>query len=415
MRLAQAPAPKAVPFFGHVLDAWKDPVRLLVESAREHGDFVRFRFGPFDYALVSGPEDIHHVLVERAKAYRKSRGYDGIKLVLGDGLLTSEGEQWRKQRKGMQPAFHHERVRKMAETMAAFGHKTLEEWSVAPPGEVHAEMMRLTFRIAGATLFGADLAGDSEEFARALAVALRFADDYSVQVVKRPLWLPTSSNRRFREALRVLDRVVYRIIAERRASGQHGEDLLGLMLDAGMSDRELRDEVLTLLTAGHETTAVALTWAIWLLAQHPDEQEKLGDDAAVERVVSEAMRLYPPAWVFERVAVENDVVGGFDVPAGTTLIMAPYVLHRSPKYWDEPEAFRPDRWKTPPREGVYLPFGDGPRVCIGKSFALIEAKILLGILARACRFELTSTAPVPLEPGITLRPAAAVPVRIVRR
>jgi cytochrome P450 len=182
-----------------------------------------------------------------------------------------------------------------------------------------------------------------------------------------------------------------------------------------MSDRELRDEVLTLLTAGHETTAVALTWAIWLLAQHPEEQEKLGDDAAVERVVSEAMRLYPPAWVFERVAIENDVVGGFDVPAGTTLIMAPYVLHRSPKYWDEPEAFRPDRWKTPPREGVYLPFGDGPRVCIGKSFALIEAKILLGILARACRFELTSTAPVPLEPGITLRPAAAVPVRIVLR
>src|SRR5581483_5748139 len=138
MRLVEAPAPRGVPFFSHVLDAWKDPVRLLVDSARAHGDFVRLRFGPFDYALVSGPEDIHHVLVERPKAYRKSRGYDGIKLVLGDGLLTSEGEQWRKQRKGMQPAFHHERVRKMAETMAAFGQRTLEEWSVAPPGEVHA-------------------------------------------------------------------------------------------------------------------------------------------------------------------------------------------------------------------------------------------------------------------------------------
>lgn len=418
--LRTAPGPRGVPFFGNVLRAWKDPLGLIEDAARDHGDFVRLRFGPYDYVLLGSPRDIHHVLVENARSYVKSRGYDGVKLVLGQGLLTSEGEHWRKQRKLMQPAFHRERLRHFGEVMATLTDETLAAWRASDSAfDLHSEMMKLTFRIAGQTLFGCELADEADEFGAALSVALKFADQYAQKVVPLPLWVPTASNRHFRQAMAVLDRVVYRIIGERRASGRHGEDLLGMLLDAGMNDQELREEVMTLLLAGHETTANALTWAIVLLARNPTEAERLDDDEAVERVVQEAMRLYPPAWIFERMATEDDVVGGFALEKGTTALIAPWLLHRSPKHWDAPERFDPDRWR-PERSagrdpGVYLPFGDGPRVCIGRAFAMMEAKIILGRLTRACRFEVLSTSPIEIDPGITLRPRGWVPARVTWR
>jgi cytochrome P450 len=439
--LAAAPSPRGLPLFGHVLDAWRDPIGLLTRSARELGDFVRFRFGPFDFVFLSASADIHRVLVENHKNYKKSRSYDGIRIVLGRGLLTSEGEHWKKQRRLAQPAFHHQRLKGFAATMAAATRDLVARWrDLTEPFDLHREMMRLTFRMVGLTLLSTDVEGDAVAFGRALDVALRWANEYGEQAVRIAPWFPTPKNLRYRRAKQTLDELVQRIIVERRNSGDPGSDLLGLLLAArdettgeGMSDEELRDEMLTLVLAGHETTANALTWAFYLLAKNPAVADKLRAEIRevlrdrepafedlprlvyAERVVQESMRLYPPAWALERAALADDVVGGYRIPARTTIVIAPYTMHRDPRCWDDPERFDPDRF-APDRFGdrqklAYLPFGDGPRICIGKGFAMMEAKIALVMIAQCFVVELCAPDAIGMEPAITLRPKRAVTVR----
>lgn len=452
----RAPGPRGLPWFGSVFPAWRDPLTLFLASRATYGDVVRFKFGPFQYYLVNDPSVVKHVLVDNPKAYTKSRNYLGLKVVLGEGLLTSEGDHWRRQRKLAQPAFHRDKLAGFASQMALATRDMLTRWEAegsAAPFCVHTEMMRLTFRIVGLTLFSADVDGDAKEVGQALDVAMRWANDYAESMFRIPPFIPTPANLRFKKAKKTLDAVVFGLIAERRAraaqTSEFGEDLLGMLMAAteepdgpsggqatartGMDDQQLRDEIITMILAGHETTANLLAWTFHLLSKHPDVERRvreearrvLGDrDPALDDVKSleytrlvleEALRLYPPAWVFERQAVTADTLGGHRIEPGAIVGLCPYVLHRHPDHWDNPEGFDPERFR-PERASTraryaYLPFGGGPRTCVGNHFAMMEAQILLAMIVREHRLELEPSHKVELEPLITLRPKNGIVVR----
>jgi cytochrome P450 len=413
----------------------------MARAVAEHGDIVQLRFGPRRYVVLNHPDAIRHVLVDQPKKYTKSRNYDGLKLVLGRGLLTSEGDLWRRQRKLAQPAFHHERLVGFADTMVRCTDSMLLRWSSMSEMDMHREMMRLTFRIVAKTLIGVEVEDHASVMAEALEVVVRFAEQYIKGLWPVPTWVPTVANVRFRRAMRTLDGLVQRIIEERRRSGPEGDDLLAMLLaardettGAPIDDRLLRDEVMTVVLAGHETTANALTWTWYLLAKHPavaarvrsEVEQLLGERTpvlsdlprmqTVTHVIQEALRLYPPAWTFERQAVVDDVVSGFDVPRGTMVGISPFLLHRSRAWWDAPEEFDPDRFTAErsmnrPRY-AYLPFGGGPRSCIGASFAMMEAQIVVAMVARRFALAVMSDRPPELELDVTLRPKAGLRMRV---
>ena len=438
------PGPRGVPLFGNVLDAWKDPLGMIMRSWRDYGDVVKLKFGPFDYLFLNDPDAIHHVLVDNAKNYTKSRNYQGLKLVLGEGLVTSEGDTWRKQRKLVQPAFHRERLAGFAQSMATDTASMLERWAARGDEsfDVHEEMMRLTFRIVGRTLFSTDVEVDAERIGPAVSAAIHHANDYAESIVRMPQWLPTPANFRFKKAIATLDELVLRIIADRRQPGAtQPNDLLAMLMAAhddetkdGMSDRQLRDEMMTIILAGHETTANLLTWTWYLLSSHPDVARRLGVEVAevlgdraptlddlpklklTKMILEESLRLYPPAWAFERQAVAADVIAGYPVAAKTIIGIAPYTMHRHPKYWENPEGFDPERFSPERSEGrpkyAYLPFGGGPRFCIGNGFAMMEAQIIVAMIAQQHRLALVPGHPIVLDPTITLRPKHGVRVTL---
>jgi len=446
-----APGPKGVPWFGSTLRAWKDPLDLFLESQATYGDIVRFRFGPFTYYLVNDPDVVKHVLVDNPKGYTKSRNYLGLKLVLGDGLLISEGDHWRRQRKLAQPAFHRDRLAGFARTMTECTRSTIDRWRIelsegaSETIDIHEEMMRLTFRIVGLTLLSADVDGSAKEVGKAMDVAMHFANDYAEALIRLPPSLPTPANLRFKKAMKTLDDVVFRIIAERRAMAgatkHFGDDLLGMLMEAtdegtdtGMDDKQLRDELITMVLAGHETTANLMAWTFHLLSKHPEIERRVRDEAVrvlgpdgdpkledvksleyTKRVLDEALRLYPPAWAFERQAIAADQLGPYPIEAGSIIGFSPYVLHRHPAFWENPEGFDPDRFLPERSAGrpryAYLPFGGGPRVCVGNHFAMMEAQIILAMIVRDFRMELVSSHPVVLDPMITLRPKHGIKMR----
>lgn len=446
---SRAPGPKGLPWLGSVLPAWKDPVSLFMQSRKDFGDVVRFKFGPYDYYLVNDPDVIRHVLVDGAKTYTKSRNYLGLKLVLGDGLLTSEGDFWRRQRKLAQPAFHRESMEEFAHQMSYATRAMLTRWEAEDAkGDAGsssdafcalAEMMRLTFRIVGLTLFSTDVDAEAQEVGQAMTVAMHHADDWAEALWNFPAWVPTPKNVRFKSAMKTLDSVVYRIIESRRADPTQKKDLLGMLMAAvdesgegGMTDKQLRDEVITLVLAGHETTANLLAWTFYLLSSRPEitarirEEAKavLGDRdpaladvprlAYTKMVLEEVLRLYPPAWAFERQSTTTDKLGAFDIAKGSIVGVSPYVLHRHPKFWENPEEFDPTRFsaeKSAARSRYsYLPFGGGPRMCIGNAFAMMEAQIILAMVARDYVLTKEPTHPVELDPRITLRPRHGIKV-----
>lgn len=447
------PGPPGMPFFGHVFRAWKDPLALMTSGHRAHGDVTAFYFGPLRYFLVNDPDAVHRVLLENRDNYTKSRNYRGLKLVLGEGLLTSEGEFWRRQRKLAQPAFHRESLERFARAMSRITREHLDAWKARPEGtvvDIHREMTALTFRIVGHTLCHTELGDETSELGEAITVCMKHANDYAEAIVRVPPWVPTYENLRFKRALSKLDAMIRRIIEERRAAvARRGSDearehdLLQMLMDATddagvehMTDQQLRDELLTLVLAGHETTANALSFAFHLLSRHPDVARRAADEARtvlaggeltmdrlkelafVGRVFDEALRLYPPAWIFERQAIGDDELAGFRVPSGTIVGIAPWTLHRNPKLWENPEGFDPDRFLPERRQSqsryAYLPFGGGPRVCIGNQFALMEAKIILAHVLAEHRLDLVPGERLELDPGITLRPRGGLHMALRR-
>jgi cytochrome P450 len=431
-----APGPRGHPLLGSLPRAQRDPIGLFLESFRQYGDVVRFRFGPKVAHLVSSPEGVNHVLAENNKNYGKqTRGYRNLRYVLGNGLLTSEGESWKRQRRIAQPAFHRQRIAGFAQAMVRAAEDTAASLE-ARRGEtvdMHHEMMRLTLRIVGETLLAYDPTDAADEVGAALAFLLGIANERASRVVAVPPAVPTRENRKFKRALATLDGVVLRMIAERRKKPGDRGDLLSMLMEArdaetgeAMDDRQLRDEAMTIFLAGHETTANALTFSWLLLSRFPaafrelraELDGALGGGApsledlprlvSVRRVLQESMRLYPPAWIIGRSANGADEIGGYLIPARSIVFVSPYVVHRHPRYWDNPEGFDPQRFATEPPRGAYLPFGGGPRMCIGNFFATMEAELVLATIARRLRFELAPGYPVELEPSITLRPRRGV-------
>ncbi len=439
---SKATGPKGLPLVGSLFDAWANPLEMMARGAREHGDVVKFRFAWLDYHLLVAPAAAHRVLVENAKAYHKSPNYAGLKVMLGEGLLTSEGEHWRRQRRLAQPAFHRDKIAGFVATMAACTEDMLARWEreASDVRDVHAEMMRLTLRIVGKTLLSADLEADAKQFGEALNVAIQWANQYVESIVRVPPWVPTPKNLRFRSAQRTIERVVMRVVDERRSSGAHEEDLLSMLMSATdessgerMSDKQLKDELLTLTLAGHETTANALSFTFDLLSRHPASLRRLREEAAAvlkgrpptledlprmpytKAVIEESLRLYPPAWVFERMALEDDEVLGIPIPKGSVVAVSPWVTHRSPTAFRNPEGFDPERFLEPDpsrHKLAYIPFGAGPRTCIGNVFALTEMQVILPIIVQRASLERLPGYEVELDPSVTLRPKNGLPMAV---
>jgi cytochrome P450 len=360
------------------------------------------------------------------------------RLLLGNGLLTSDGDSWLRQRRLAQPAFKPSRVAAYGETMVAYAERLIAGWKAGETRDLQPEMTRLTLEITAKTLFGADIGTDAADVGAALADALASFDVRVSSWFPLPYWVPTPTNRRLVKAVKRLDAIVYRIINERRAGGEDRGDLLSMLLQAqddeggAMSDKQLRDETMTLFLAGHETTALALTWTFYLLAQSADAEAKLRTELAAvlggrsptvadlprlrwtEHVVTESMRLYPPAYAFGREALADCEIGGYPVRKGTTLFLSQWVMHRDPRYYDEPERFLPERWagglmQRLPRF-AYFPFSGGPRQCIGDRFAMMEAVLIVAAVAQRYRFALVPGHPVVPKPSMTLRPQHGIKV-----
>lgn len=432
----------------NILRLLRDPLTALGDAHREFGDATTFRVGSLRFVSVADPAFAQHVLVRNHRNYIKSRSYQGLRLVLGNGLVTSEGEHWKRQRKLAQPAFHRGRLAKLADTIAQCVEERTTQWEhrASSTIDVHDEMMQLTLRIVGRALFGTDLGGgegsDLGALGPAVTTSLHKANEYAEALVRVPLWVPTPSNVRFARAKRLLDGIVHGIIEGRRSSGEQRDDVLGTLMAATdesgterMDDQQLRDEVMTLFMAGHETIATAMSWTFLLLHQHPEVTARVRDDLAsvlggrtpviddlaklpyLGQVIDESMRLYPPAWIVERQALDDDQLGPWRIPKGTTVAVSPWIMHRHPALWHEPLRFDPDRFAPGAIDRdkhAYLPFGAGPRICIGNHFALMEAKLILAIVLQRWSIELLDPAAVRPDPRVTLRPAGGMPARLHR-
>jgi cytochrome P450 len=443
----RAPGPRAIWPLGQLVQFRRDPLTFLARLAREYGDVARCKAGPQSIYLLNHPDHVRDVLVTHNARFKKGRALQRAKRLLGEGLLTSEGDFWRRQRRLAQPAFHRQRIDAYARVMVEYAVQSSSRWRDGQTLNLSEEMMRLTLAVVGKTLFDAEVESDADEVGAALTEVMNLFDYLMLPFSELLEKLPLPPQRRFLRARAQLDAVIYRIIEERRRSPEDRGDLLSTLLHAvdeegdrtGMTDEQLRDEVMTLFLAGHETTANALTWAFYLLAQNPEAESRLHEelDAVLEggrlpnaedyaalryteMVVSETMRLYPPAWGVGRLALEDHEVGGYLIPRGSLVLVSQYVMHRDPRFFADPERFDPERW-TPEAKAArpqfsYFPFGGGPRRCIGESFAWMEAVLILATLARRWRLRLIPGRTVEAQARITLRPGkGGVPVRAEER
>jgi cytochrome P450 len=425
-----------------MLQMTRRPLEFIERVHRAHGDVAGFSIAGQPIVLLSDPEQIRDVLVTHGRRFHKGRGLERAKMLLGEGLLTSEGEAHLRQRRLAQPAFHRARVAAYGTTMAEYAQRRVEGWRAGEAFDLAEEMGAYTLAVVGKTLFDADIEGEAPEIGEALSMALAAFNLSVLPFSELLLKLPFPVVRRFRRARARLDATVYRLIAERRASGEDRGDLLSMLLlaqdtegdGAGMSDVQLRDEAITIMLAGHETTANALTWALWLVATHPEvaarlhhEVDALGsgtlgaDDVGrlpyTRAVLAESMRLYPPAWILGRRALDAYDVGAHRLPARTVVLMSQWIVHRDPRWWPEAERFTPGRWlpggsanDAARPKFSYFPFGAGTRVCIGEQFAWMEGILALATVARRWRLEVVPGQRVEPQPIVTLRVRGGVRV-----
>jgi cytochrome P450 len=444
-RSVDAPGPPRRYPLQNWLALQRNPLRFL-EGVARHGDVARFRLGPVFVYLVNDPDLIRSVLVTRADAYHKGRALERARRLLGQGLLTSEGALHLRQRRLMQPAFHRERIAGYGETMVRYAGRAAERWKAGETIDVHKEMVALTLAIVGKTLFDADVEEEADEIGKALTEALElFQRLLMVPYGEFLEKLPIPSTLRFRSARRRLDATIARLIAERRRNPRDRKDLLTLLLLAqdtegdggGMTDTQLRDEAMTIFLAGHETTANAMAWTWHLLSQNPEAEGRLHEELDrvlegrapgvadlprlryTEMVLSESMRLFPPAWILGRRAIVDHELGGYRIPAGSIVLLSQWITHRDARYFPDPLRFDPQRFTAEAQAArpkfSYFPFGGGPRVCIGEGFAWMEGVLVLATIARRWRFLPVDGIPVTPAAMITLRPKSGLPMRIEAR
>ena len=423
-------------------DRRRDPLAFFTRLARDYGDVSLLTLFKFRTLFINHPGDIEDVLVNKARSFEKGRVMKANMRLFGAGLLTSEGDFWLRQRRLAQPAFHRARIALYGKTMVEYAERAIDRWKSGEVRDIHEEMMQITLQVVGKTLFNADLQRDAKEVGETLETLLKLAADFG-KTILIPLWVPTLRNLRARVGIRRIEKIIYRIIAQKRTEARDTGDLLSMLLavkdedGSRMTDKQLRDETITLFLAGHETTANALSWTIWLLAQHPEVEKKFHEEidfvfagrapnvediprlVYTGQVLTESMRLYPPAWGMARMVKEPVEVAGYKLEPGSGVALAQWVVHRDPRWFDEPEKFLPERWegdlaKRIPRFS-YFPFGGGPRQCIGNSFALMEATLILATIAEKFRFNLVKDHPVTPLASITLRPAHGIRATIEAR
>ncbi len=428
--------PKGYPLLGVAPLYAKDGLGFLTQTAKDYPGLARFKFAHWNVNLLSDPKYIKHVLQEGNKNYQKGKKYAELKHFLGNGLVTSEGDFWRKQRRLSQPSFSKERIAGFMKTMIEFTDRSIEKFKTQYSGknfDFSEEMMELTLGIVGETLLSKDLSDGSKEMGEALTYLIEEGNNRIRSAYNYPMWAPIPRNLKFKRCKQYVDKVLFEVIEERRNKPEEiHHDLLAMLMetedaDTGekMDDIQLRDEVTTMVFAGHETTALALTWAIHLISENPDVEKKIVEEIErvtggaplgmehvrqleyIMQVIDETLRLYPPAWIVARRAMNDEVMDGHQVFAEDNMFISPYVMGRSEKFWDNPEKFDPERFQKDKKKSidryVYFPFGGGPRLCIGNNFALMEMQIILGKLYQNFSFKKKEGfQPIP-DPLVTLR------------
>jgi cytochrome P450 len=443
MKKYPAPGPKGELIMGVMRDFNRDTL-AFIDRCHEYGDVVHTRFLWVHAYFIYNPHDIETLLTTNARSYRKAESLRSpfFHRLVGNGLVTSEGEFWRRQRRLAQPAFHRQRISSYGDIMVQYAQRMIDTWQDGEQRDLSRDMTRLTLEIVVKTLFNADVSRDADRIGQILTSLVKpFASQATLKWILDNR-LPTPEHRRYFNAVAEIDRIVFRIIAERRASGDDEGDLLSMLLQARdddgsrMSDSQLRDEVMTLFLAGHETTALALSWSWYLLASHPEAEKKfhaeldevLGGRTPdvsdlpklryTDLIAKETMRLYPPAYAVGREAIEDTELGGFPVPKGTQIFAFQWTTHRDPRYFDDPAAFKPERWENGLSEQLpkfaYFPFGGGPRQCIGNYFAMMEIVLLLATIGQRFRFSLLDEK-VEVLPVLSLRPKSGIKVRLHHR
>jgi cytochrome P450 len=438
------PGPPQQWLFGNLREFGRDRLETLSRWAREYGDLVWARFGPRVVLFLNHPDLVEEVLVNQNRKFIKHYRLRDATRTLGQGLLISEGEFWRGQRKLAQPAFHRERIAAYGILMVQLTERMLSTWADGQVRDAQDDMMRLTLEIVAKTLFDAEIGGDSADVSAAMDTLMQAFVVRTASLLSLPHWLPTPMNIRVERAIRRLERILHAVIAERRKSGEDRGDLLSMLLRAQdeesgrrMTDTQLRDEVMTLFMAGHETTANTLAWTWFLLSQHPEAEARLNEELETvlagkppefadltrlpytENVINETLRVFPTVWMVGRENIEPVELGGYEIPVGTTLLMPQWVIHRDARWFADPDEFRPERWEGGLMQRLhryaYFPFGGGPRICIGNNFALMEAALVLATVAQKFRLRLAEDARVTPLATMTLRPAHGVKVVLSKR
>jgi cytochrome P450 len=441
----QAPGPKGRFLLGSLIELSRDWLGFYKSCAEEYGDVVCIHLAHVPVYLLVHPRDIEEVLVTNAGNFTKSSDYRALARVLGRGLLTSEGEFWRRQRSLIQPAFHRQNILAYAEVMTRAAGRMLDSWQEKSERNIHEDLMRVTLEIVAQCLYGAEVTDAAERVGKAMEVVTEsFVANASLALLFS-FEIPVFLARRESRAICELNEIIGNIIRERRCSNHAREDLLEMLLRARdvdgkpMSDMQLRDEMMTLFLAGHETTAIALSWACYLIAQNPRVETELTEELQAvvgdrvptpddlpqlrytEMVLKEAMRLYPAVWGIGRKALKECELGGYRVPAGSNIFILQWRTQRDPRFFPDPEQFDPERWREDPiRSGkiprfAYFPFGGGPRVCVGASFAMMEATLLLAMMQQKYHFENVPGHPIELLATVTLRPKHGIRMITQRR